>query len=336
MTLPDASKTTLYSNSMIRRAFQVGAALAFTVGACTPTSASQDPVLANAGEPTHLAVDLSHVYVATKKADGTTINRVDKEDWQSEVVCTVPGEIEQLTLAMDNVYWLLDHKPGGQATVAIQKAEKAPGAKAEPLLTSQQRVTSFAIDATHLYWTQAGDPNDPDEARSPGILRAMDPSQTPTNVVTRLKGEPNRVTLGGGQVYWVTKEPDGSSAVMSWSKAGGDPVELLLLHPDEVQGKLPALAATDDGVYVLGHREVILLGPDGKRSQRVRHGFIADESSLLFDYHYLYFRTDDGLMRLKPDSSEFLPFAPVGKGEFAVGADYVYWFDGDKVVRKEK
>lgn len=321
---------------MTRIALAVGTALLWALGACTPVSTAQEPVLAGAGKPTQIAVDLSHVYIATDQGGQNTLTRVDKERWEPQTVCALPGPIEQLVLAADSVYWLLEHKASDEPVVVIQKAEKAVNAKVEPLLRSQQRVTSFALDATHLYWSQAGDPNNPDEARTPGILRAMDPSATPTNVVTRLKGEPHRVTLGGGDVYWVTKEPDGSSAVMSWPKMGGDPVELLVLHRNEVQGVLPSLAATDDGVYVLDRRELILLSPEGKKSRQVRQGFVAERPDLVFDFRYLYFRTGGGLMRMKPDGSDFFPFAPVGQGPFAVGADFVFWFEGDKVLRAEK
>jgi hypothetical protein len=321
---------------MTRIVLATGTALLLSLGACSPMSTAQEPVLAGAGKPTQIAVDLSHVYVATDQGGQGTLTRVDKERWESQTVCALPGPIEQLVLAVDSVYWLLEHQASEEPVVVIQKAEKSANAKVEPLLRSQQRVTSFALDATHLYWSQAGDPKDPDEARTPGILRAMDPSSTPTNVVTRLKGEPHRVTLGGADVYWVTKEPDGSSAIMRWPKMGGDPSKLLVLHRNEVRGVLPSLAATDEGVYVLDNRELILLSPGGKKSRRIRHGFVAESPDLVFDYRYLYFRTAHGLMRMKPDGSDFLPFAPDGQGRFAVGADFVFWFDGDKVLRAEK
>ncbi|MFW5739378.1 MAG: hypothetical protein ACOC1F_03320 [Myxococcota bacterium] len=309
--------------------------VALASAACSPMSSSQEPVLAGAGTPTHIASDLSHVYVTTQSAATTTLRRVDTQRWEQETVCALPGPIEQLELAADHAYWLLAHQASEEPTVVIQKAAKAPNANPEPVLRSQQRVTSFAIDATHLYWSQAGPADHSDEARSAGILRAMDASTTPTNVVTRLEGEPHRITLGGAQVYWVTKEPDGGSAVMSWPKMGGDHHELLVLHANEVQGKLPSLAATDNGVYVLTRRELILLGPEGKQVKRVIHGFVSDAPQLVFDFKHLYFRTHDGLMRMNPDGSEFLPYVPTA-GRFTVGADFVYWFRGNQVLRREK
>ena len=299
-------------------------------------STTQEPVLAGSGQPVHVAADLSHVYIATQKGGTGSLIRVDTEEWESEPICSLPGPIDQLELAADYAYWLLAKEASDEPLVFVQRAAKNKDAEVEPVLKSQQRVTSFAIDATHVYWTQAGPANDPDEARTAGILRAMDPSSLPTNVVTRLRGEPNRITLGGSHVYWVTKEPDGGSAVMSWPKMGGDPNELLVFHHNEVQGRLPALAATDDGVYVLARRELILIGPEGKKTKRIRHGFVAPKPDLVFDYHYLYFRTDDGLMRMKPDGADFLPFVQGGSGRFAVSSDFVFWFDGDKVLRREK
>lgn len=321
---------------MIRSTYCAGAVLMLSAASCTPMSTTPEPVLAGSGQPTHVASDLTHVYVATQKPGGSALARVDTQRWEPEQVCALPGPIEQLELASDHAYWLLAHQPSESPVVAVQRAAKSKGAEVEPVLRSAQRVTSFAIDATHLYWSQAGPAEDPDEAKTAGILRAMDPSSTPTNVVTGLRGEPNRITLGGADVYWVTKEPEGGSAVMSWPKMGGEPRELLVFHHNEIEGQLPDLAATDEGVYVLTRRELVLLGPDGKRARRIKRGFVAPVPDLVFDYRHLYFRTDDGLMRMKPDGSELLPFVQTGEGRFAVGADFVYWFEGDKVLRREK
>jgi len=321
---------------MFRSGFVLGAALLAAASGCSPMSENQEPVLAGVGTPNHITSDFSHVYVATDGPAGAKLHRVDKREWQQQPVCALPGPIDALKLASDHVYWLLDRKASGEPTVFVQKAEKKTGATVEPVLESRQRVTSFALDATHMYWTQTGPADHPDEAQSAGVLRAMDPTGVPTNVVTRLEGEPYRITLGGAHVYWVTKQPDGSSAVMSWAKMGGDPVELLMLHANELEGQLPHLAATDHGVYVLTRRELIEFGSDGAWSQQLRRGFIAHTDSLIFDFHHVYFRTQDGLTRMNPDASEPFPVAKAITGPFAVGADFVYWTKGQQVLRHEK
>lgn len=313
-----------------------GLVIALSGQACTPMDAKPEPVLAGAGQPTHIAADLSHVYIATSDKTGSTITRVDKERWDKEKVTTVRSTIRQLDLFNDAIYWLVDHPKSDSPVVAIQKAERKANAAAEDLVKTLQPITSFAWDATHLYWAQAGDPNDPDEVRSQGILRAMDPRSTPTNVVTRLQGEPHNITLGGGHVYWVTKERDGGSAVMSWPKMGGAPIELLMFHRSDVDGMLPALAEADAGVYVLTRRELVLIAAEGKQSKRIKHAFAAPKPELVFDFKNLYFRTNGGLMKLSPDNGEFLPIAPEGTGTFAVDASFVYWAQGGEVLKKEK
>ncbi len=319
---------------MQQRLLLLSASLLVAAGCATFSSLGSRPLAENQTLADHLLVDLSHVYVTSADGPSTRIVRVSKErEGPPVVLATVPGKIADTALDGDFVYWVVDHPDAAEPVATIQKAPKGAAGPITTVVRSPNRVTSLAFDAMHLYFTQAGNPNDPNPFRSPGVLRLMllgDAS--PANVVTAQRGVPSSLAMNGTHVFWVNHRAGEDVTIMSLAKAGGEPAALATVQDIITGNAAPALVADDRNVYFLTANSLMQVPVQGGKTTELAHVRMGDSAHLVFDYTSLYFVAEQGLMRMPLAGGAAVVVSAQRATDIATDDRAVYWISGANVM----
>ena len=99
----------------------------------------------------HLTVDLSYVYWTTTDGRSSTLMKALKDDNQPPVqVIAVPGSVEAIAVDDDGLYLVVSSTAAAGQDV-IRKIPKKKGQQQANLVVSRNKITSIALDATHIY-----------------------------------------------------------------------------------------------------------------------------------------------------------------------------------------
>jgi hypothetical protein len=310
--------------------------LVWVLTACSSRPSTPRAVASAQVGPTHLAVDLSYVYWTVPGPGGTLLLKTLKEESNPAVqVTTVAGRVQELEVDDDGLYLVIGGA-GDQGPDVIRKVAKKPGFRPKDLATSATKVTGLALDATHVYWTQQGNPAETDDTLTPGVLRTMRSGGTPFNLVTRQVGIPCNLALSATHVFWVNAQKGAPYRIMSVRKGGGAPTELIAVPAEETGDVAPALAADDTSVYFKTRRTVVRIGSGG--GQPIKLGAVQDSDVtwVAIDTRYFYFQGPGSLLRMPLAGGSATDLATgVGK-EIAVDARAVYWLAADSIMQISK
>jgi hypothetical protein len=320
----------------LSRTFAVSA-LAFLAACASGGVPAPKSIATGQSRPMHLAVDLGFVYWTSQSGSATTIMKIAKEQGVPVVVATVPGAgVSSIALDDENLYWIAPHPGGGQLADVIVGTSKHKKAPTKVVVRSKIAVTSMALDATHMYFTQAGDARDVDEWSTPGVFRLMVGRGSPGPLVTRQPGVPTNVVLNGTHVFWVNAHTGKQYTVMAAKKSGGEPRKLAEVPDTETAGVVPALAADDTGVYYRTSDAVWKVFQEVGTPTRVAKVPISNASYLAIDARALYFEGSDSVMRVSLAGGRPSDVARGVGGSVAVDDRAVYWLTGDGVMMATK
>ncbi|MBI5537561.1 MAG: hypothetical protein HY898_32865 [Deltaproteobacteria bacterium] len=301
-----------------------------TLHACAPSG----PKMVATGQQgmQHLTVDLSYVYWTTSDGRTSTLYKALKDDNQPPVqVVAVPGRVEALAVDDDGLYLVVS---GAQGQDVIRKIPKKKGQPSD-LVVSKNKITSIALDATHVYWTQNGNPGDSDDTMTPGVLRVMRTGGTPLNLATRQQGIPRQITLSATHVYWVDSEPGKQNTILGLRKGGGSVITMAVVPDAETSG-VPALASDDTSLYYKTRTTIMRLNADGGVAVKFATIPDSDSSILAIDAHNLYFEGPRGPMRFGLAGGPAVPVADGAGPAIAVDSQAVYWLTAGSVIQMPK
>ena len=290
----------------------------------------------NAPQPPRLlALDLMHVYLVSTDGRGTTLTRLSKEEQiPPKQLGSSNGEATAVAVDDDSLYLVVHESANGPDS--IKRIPKKTGAVPANLLSTPNRVTSLALDATHVYWTQTGDVNQPDENKSSGVLRVMRTGGTPFNLAARQQGIPSQLALSATAVFWVRAAPDGSFAIMTVRKAGGEPATLATVSAAEAGSMPPVLAADDEAVYYVTTAGLMKIqAPSGRPIPLVRTS-ARPGTSFVIDSKRAYFQGPTGVMAASLQGGNAELLAPGVGTSLAVDEHALYWLSGTEVMQLPK
>ncbi len=135
------------------------------------------------GEPSHLAVDETHVYWSNS-ADGT-INRVPKGGGVVEILAMDQGTPTVLAIDDTRVFWV------NSATGQIMRVDKT-GIGLQQLAGAQVDPTDIAITDAAVFWSATGD----------NEIRRVDKDGGAVSTVVAAEVGVADLTLNGGYLYW--------------------------------------------------------------------------------------------------------------------------------------
>jgi len=282
----------------------------------------------------HVTVDLNDIYWVTGDGRSSALMRAFKEDERPAVqISAIPGAVEAMAVDDDGLYLVVSGAEKG--TSFIRKIPKKRSLRAKDLVNARSHITSITLDATHVYWTQAGPGVPGDDASSPGVLRVMRTGGTPFNVAMGQPGEPRNITTSAAHVFWVNAEPGRESTIMSVRKSGGTPVRLAVVRDAETNGP-PALAADDASVYYKTRTAVLRIPADGGKPEQVATVADSDCQRLLIDARALYFLSPRGPMRLGLQTRTAALIANGPGTDLAIDDRFAYWVWNGSVMQAPK
>lgn len=307
-------------------------AIALTTLGC----GASGPRAVAAGQPAagHVTVDLNDIYWVTSDGRSSALMKAFKEEDRPAVqVSTIPGTVEALAVDDDGLYLVVAGTQPGASFV--RKIPKRKSLRARDLISARTHITSIALDATHVYFTQAGPGVAGDDSTSPGVLRVMRTGGTPFNLAMGQPGEPRNITTSAAHVFWVNVEPGGKNAIMSVRKGGGAPVRLALVPDSETNGP-PALAADDASVYYKTRTAVVRIPADGGKPEPFATVSDSDCHKLLIDARALYFLSPRGPVRLDLQTRTTRLIGNGPGTDLAIDDRFAYWVWNGSVMQAPK
>lgn len=143
------------------------------------------------------------------------------------------------------------------------------------IASHQAQPVTLAVDATHVYWTNGGNPT-PNE---PGaVMKAPRAGGAPVAIVPAL-ATPTALAVAGKRVFWVS----GGGNVMSAGLDGSTP---RMIANDQ---SASALGASDTSLYFNGGHDVFVIPQDGSAPASSFLGNLQCVFSIVVDAEYVFF-----------------------------------------------
>jgi hypothetical protein len=257
--------------------------------------------LANA--PWDIAVDATHVYWLDQIAQ--TIMKVPKQGG-TPVALASGVTVNSLAVDANFVYWTNSVSSGTVMKVAIA------GGAPTPVATGQLFPAGIAVDATNLYWVNAGSP-------TLGAGSVMKASLATGVSITLAANQETAlaIAIDATSVYW-TKGPfdTGGGEVMTVPIAGGTPVRLAQVPSSdaEVISKIgTSLAVDGESVYFADGTGPIDAGVQNWTIKKIPHAGGAEElkassrliADVAVDGSILTWATDRAIVRRYANTTEY-------------------------------
>lgn len=150
------------------------------------------------GEPsagmTSIAVDATHAYWTRYSGDAASgaVLRVPLSGGATVALAWGTGFI-QLAIDGDDIYWLSDGTSENSWTDGALYTVKKSGGEPTQLATSLHGATRLAVDATHVYWTEAYGM----------LIRKVPRSGGDAVTLATSDGNPQGIAVDDHAVYWV-------------------------------------------------------------------------------------------------------------------------------------
>jgi hypothetical protein len=203
-------------------------------------------------------------------------------------------------MALDDRYvYLVARKADlqGSSIVRVSKPQRAKPPQQKEIIRSSGEITSLALDAVQLYFTQSGNNSDPDDAASSGVMRTMSFGGTPFPVVAKQPGTPVNLLLSATHVLWINAEYGKQFSIMAFRKTGGQPVVLYRLAASETGNVAPAMATDDNSVFLKTRSLIIKVSIDGRIPDSLAQVQDSDVSPVAMDARNFYFLQGDQVLR---------------------------------------
>jgi hypothetical protein len=162
----------------------------------------------------------------------STITTYDSQtfDWNG---AHGPGGYYALSVAGDNVYWVLPDQGFGMSILTCPSV----GCAGTPrVIANSLNLSSMAVDESYVYWTSWKDT---------AVLRLpLSGAATPQPIALNTTG-PDQVTLSGSHVYWIEQAGQANASIKRVPKDGSEPAATLATG----QNQAATLAVDSDFVY---------------------------------------------------------------------------------------
>jgi hypothetical protein len=223
-----------------------GGPMILTVDAGMPTRLA----MGEAGGPSAIAVDATHVYWTDAKAK--TLMKVPKQGGAPVTLASGQDGISALAIDAANVYWVnnLTGDLGSVMKVALG------GGTPIPIATQQYAPNSVAVDAMHVYWTTAGNY----VSNPAGTVMKASLANGEVAALSSSQWYPGGIVVDATRVYWATGSGEGGGGgVVNLPLAGGTPAEVVFVVPPS---SIAGLSAVDtSSIYWLEYGPVTAAGP---------------------------------------------------------------------------